>query len=283
MIVLVYRAFTADPSHETLLSKPLNRWSINDVTLWVEHLGVWTNQYKETFSREQIDGRSLSALSDEDLSAAPFMIENQSHRRIILEELHRLKETGVTRPQTLWEYKEVNPGMTLFLLISLRNFPRLTLLYLYLFDYDVTFLPFIQTVCPSNKPQDRPGWKQWAEFLLMYFLLPYQLLTAFFWHWLSVHYWTAGIAIIHSMLLTVLDIKIYWTVWRRGEMRTLPKMLWIQVVAVVLSLSLYVLLWPLLPLFIINIEIYSQLYFAIFFTAALVKQTLLQTERPQRP
>ncbi|ROL08896.1 Bifunctional apoptosis regulator [Anabarilius grahami] len=284
MMVLVYRAFTADPSHETLLSKPLNRWSVNDVTLWVEHLGVWTNQYKETFRREQIDGRSLSALSDEDLSAAPFMIEIQSHRRIILEELHRLKETGVTRPQTLWEYKEANPGMTLFLLVSLSNFPRLTLLYLYLFDYDVTFLPFIETVCPSDKPQqDWPGWQQWAEFLLMYFLLPYQLLTAFSWHWLSVHYWTAGVVIVHAALLTVLDICIYWTLWRRGQMRMLPKMLWLQVIAVSLNSSLYVLLWALLPLFIINIEIYTQLYFSLFFTAVRVKQTLLQTERPQRP
>ncbi|XP_067247310.1 bifunctional apoptosis regulator-like isoform X1 [Chanodichthys erythropterus] len=284
MMVLVYRAFTADPSHQTLLSKPLNRWSVNDVTLWVEHLGVWTNQYKETFSREQIDGRSLSALSNEDLSAAPFMIENRSHRRIILEELHRLKETGVTRPQTLWEYKEVNPGMTLFLLVSLSNFPRLTLLYLYLFDYDVTFLPFIQTVCPSDKPQqDWLGWQQWAEFLLMYFLLPYQLLTAFSWHWLSVHYWTAGVVIVHATLLTVLDICIYWTLWRKGQMRMLPKMLWLQVIAVLLNSSLCVLLWALLPLFIINIEIYTQLYFSLFFTAVRVKQTLLQAERPQRP
>ncbi|XP_051747810.1 bifunctional apoptosis regulator-like isoform X4 [Ctenopharyngodon idella] len=278
MIVLVYRTFTADPSHETLLSKPLNRWSVTDVTLWVEHLGVWTNQYKETFSREQIDGRSLSALSDEDLSAAPFMIENQSHRRIILEELHRLKETGVTRPQTLWEYKEVNPGMTLFLLVSLRNFPRLTLLYLYLFDYDDAFLPFIQTVCPSDKPLD---WQQWAEFLLIYFLLPYQLLSVFSWHSLGVDYWTAGVVTFHTALLTKLDVCFYWTLCGR-EMRTLLKTVWLQVTEVALTSSLYVLLWPLLPLFIINIEIYSRLYFSCFITAELVKKTL-QTVRLLRP
>ncbi|XP_067296574.1 bifunctional apoptosis regulator-like [Pseudorasbora parva] len=58
MVVLVYCAFSADSSYETLLSKPLRRWSADDVTLWVEHMGVWTNQYKETFHREQINGRS---------------------------------------------------------------------------------------------------------------------------------------------------------------------------------------------------------------------------------
>ncbi|XP_051747814.1 bifunctional apoptosis regulator-like isoform X6 [Ctenopharyngodon idella] len=278
MMVLLYQAFIANPSHEMLLSKPLNRWSVNDVTLWVEHLGVWTNQYKETFRREQIDGRSLSALSDKDLSAAPFMIEIQSHRQIILEELHRLKKTGVTRPQTFWKYKEVNPGMTLFLLVSLRNFPRLTLLYLYLFDYDDAFLPFIQTVCPSDKPLD---WQQWAEFLLIYFLLPYQLLSVFSWHSLGVDYWTAGVVTFHTALLTKLDVCFYWTLCGR-EMRTLLKTVWLQVTEVALTSSLYVLLWPLLPLFIINIEIYSRLYFSCFITAELVKKTL-QTVRLLRP
>ncbi|KAL1281605.1 hypothetical protein QQF64_000408 [Cirrhinus molitorella] len=125
MLVLLYHGFSADSSHEVLLSKPLSRWSTDDVTLWVEHLGVWTNQYQETFRREKINGRLLIALSDEDLSAAPFSIENQSHRQIFLEELHRLKETRVSL--NLWQYKDLYLGKALFLLISLRKFPRLTL------------------------------------------------------------------------------------------------------------------------------------------------------------
>ncbi|KAL0202249.1 hypothetical protein M9458_000267, partial [Cirrhinus mrigala] len=56
MVVLLYRAFSNDSSHEVLLSKPLSRWNTDDVTLWVEHLGVWTNQYQETFRREKING-----------------------------------------------------------------------------------------------------------------------------------------------------------------------------------------------------------------------------------
>ncbi|XP_067296569.1 bifunctional apoptosis regulator-like isoform X2 [Pseudorasbora parva] len=281
MVVLVYRAFSADSSYETLLSKPLRRWSADDVTLWVEHLGVWTNQYKETFHKEQINGRLLSAFSDDDLSAAPFMIESQSHRRIFLEELHKLKELRVSL--NLWEYKELNLGKTLFLLIGLKSCPRLTLLYLYLFDYDNTFLPFIHTVCPSNTQLDQPGWWQWAEFLLMFFLLPHQLLAAFAWHWLSVHYWTAGVVIAHAALLSVLDVCFFWTLWTRGEMRTLPKLLWLHVFAVMLTSSVFVLLWPLLPLFIINIEFYTQLYILPFYTAVLVKQTLQRMDAQQRP
>uniref|UniRef100_A0A673HK57 SAM domain-containing protein n=2 Tax=Sinocyclocheilus rhinocerous TaxID=307959 RepID=A0A673HK57_9TELE len=287
MVVLMWRVYSTSTSHEVLLSKPLSRWSADDVTLWVEHLSVWTNQYKETFRREQINGRLLSALSDDDLSAAPFSIENQSHRQIILEELHKLKETSVSL--NLWQYKDLYLGKTLFLLISLRNLPRLTLLYLFLFDYEDTFLPFIHTSCPAtpdaptDTPLDWPGWSQWAEFLLMYFLLPYQLLSAFAWHWMSVHYWTAGFIIAHAALLTVLDVCFYWTLWKRGQMRTLPKLVWLQMFAVLFNTSLFVLPWPLMPLFIINTEIYIQLYLSPFLTAVLVKRTLLPANTQHRP
>ncbi|CAM4460163.1 unnamed protein product [Leuciscus chuanchicus] len=185
---------------------------------------------------------------------------------------------------------ELNLGKTVFLLMGLRSCPRLTLLYLFLFDYQHTFLPFIHTACPAtqdrpaNTPlQDWPGWRQWAEFLLMYFLLPHQLLAAFAWHWMSAHYWTAGIVIVHAALLSVLDVSFYWTLWTRGEMRTLPKRLWLHVLSVMLSSSPLVLLWPLVPLFIINIEIYTQLYIYPFITAALVKNTLQRTDAQQRP
>ncbi|RXN31736.1 bifunctional apoptosis regulator [Labeo rohita] len=275
-------------SHEVLLSKPLSRWNTDDVTLWVEHLSVWTSQYKETFRREQINGRLLFALSDEDLSAAPFSISSESHRRIILEELHRLKQRRVA--PNLWQYKELNLGKTLFLQLSLHRFPRLTLLYLFLFDYGDMFLPFIHTSCPAqttqdsliDTPLDRPSWSQWAEFLLMYFLLPYQLLSAFAWHLLSVHYWTARVVMLHAVFLSVLDVHFFWTLLKRGEIRTLPKRVWQEVLAVMMKESLFVLLWPLIPLFFCNFIFYYNLYVCPFYTAALVKRTLLQTDTQQQ-
>lgn len=45
----------------------------------------------------------------------------------------------------------VNPGRSLFLLYALKSSPRLGLLYLYLFDYTDTFLPFIHTICPLQE------------------------------------------------------------------------------------------------------------------------------------
>lgn len=284
----MWRVYSTDSSHEVLLSKPLSRWSADDVTLWVEHLSVWTNQYKETFRREQINGRLLSSLSDEDLSAAPFKIKNPSHRQIILEELHRLRQRRVSL--NLWQYKDLYLGKTLFLLLSLRRFPRLTMLCLFLFDYEDTFLPFIHTSCPSQSSQDSlldtpldwPGWHQWAEFLLMYFLLPYQLLSAVAWHWMSVHYWTARVVMLHTVLLSTLDVHYFWTLLKRGQMRTLPRRVWQEVFRVMMEESLFVLMWSLIPLFFCNCLFYYNLYICPFNTAALVKRTLLQTDTQQR-
>ncbi len=50
--------------------------------------------------------------------------------------------------------QDLNLGKTLFLLLSLRRFPRLTLLYVFLFDYEDTFLPFIHSSCPAQTTPD---------------------------------------------------------------------------------------------------------------------------------
>ncbi|XP_043116380.1 bifunctional apoptosis regulator-like [Puntigrus tetrazona] len=283
VLVLVWRVYSASSSHEVLLTKPLSRWSADDVTLWVEHLSVWTNQYKETFRREKINGRLLFSVSDTDLSSAPFNIRNESHRQIILQEIHRLRQRRLS--PSLWEYKDLYLGKTLFLLLSLRRFPRLTLLGLFLFDYEDTFLPFIHSSCPALKspdlltdtPLDWPGWRQWAEFLLMYFLLPYQLLSAFAWRWMSSHYWTARVVMLHAVLLTALDVHFFWTLLKTGQMRTLPKRVWKELVRVTLEETVLVLLWSLVPLLFCNCLFYYNLYIYPFNTAALLKHTLLHT------
>lgn len=68
-----------------------------------------------------------------------------------------------------------------------------------------------------------------------------------------------------------------------GVCRTLPKLVWLQMFAVLFNTSLFVLPWPLMPLFLINTEIYIQLYFIPFLTAVLVKRTLLPTNTQHRP
>lgn len=54
----MYRWSSGGIHHLDLVNKPISRWTVDDVTLWMEQLGSWTNQYREIFSREQVNGRS---------------------------------------------------------------------------------------------------------------------------------------------------------------------------------------------------------------------------------
>lgn len=52
--------------------------------------------------------------------------------------------------------KAANAGKSLFLLYALKRSPRLTIFYLYLFDYSETFLPFLHTCCPPFTHTEEP-------------------------------------------------------------------------------------------------------------------------------
>ena len=45
----------------------------------------------------------------------------------------------------------LHPGWALFLLYGLKDFPRTMFLYLYLFEYETMFVPFIHVVCPLSE------------------------------------------------------------------------------------------------------------------------------------
>lgn len=64
-----------------------------------------------------------------------------------------------------------------------------------------------------------PSWQQWAEFLVKYCLLPYQLIAEFAWEWLAVHYWTSRFIIVNAVLLSVLEGCALWRLWARARIR----------------------------------------------------------------
>uniref|UniRef100_A0A673ZX45 Bifunctional apoptosis regulator n=1 Tax=Salmo trutta TaxID=8032 RepID=A0A673ZX45_SALTR len=171
VMFLVYHWSSGDGVHDLLVSKPVSKWTPEEVLFWLEHVGAWTSLYKEPFLQENVNGRLLLMLGDEELTRAPYNIDNQAHRRAVLAELERIKELGVKPPQNLWEYKV------------------------------------------------HPSWRQWAEFLVKYLLLPYQLIAEFAWDWLSVHYWTSRFIIVNAMLLSVLEGCVLWRFYNRAEIR----------------------------------------------------------------
>ncbi|KAM9390902.1 bifunctional apoptosis regulator-like [Salvelinus alpinus] len=105
VMFLVYHWSSGDGVHDLLVSKPVSKWTPEEVLFWLEHLGAWTSLYKEPFLLENVNGRLLLMLGDEELTRAPYNIDNQAHRRAVLAELEGIKELGVKPPQNLWEYK----------------------------------------------------------------------------------------------------------------------------------------------------------------------------------
>ncbi|KAJ8001391.1 hypothetical protein DPEC_G00169030 [Dallia pectoralis] len=289
VVLLVYHWSSGDGVHDLLVSKPVSKWTPEEVLFWLENLGPWASLYREPFLQENVNGRLLLMLSDEELNRDPYNIENHAHRRAILAELHRVKELGVKPPQNLWEYKAVNAGKSLFLLYSLKSSPRLTMLYLYLFDYSETFLPFLHTCCPafSSQPMEdglppnnqvQPTWHQWAEFLVKYLLLPYQLIAEFAWDWLNVHYWTSRFIIVNAVLLSVLEGCALWRLYSRAAIRSLPQKMWGHFWRMFSQGFAFALFWPVTPQFVCNCLFYWALYFNPVINIDLVVQQLLHPD-----
>lgn len=288
VVVLVYHwSGGVVEQHDLLLSKPVAFWTPEEVVTWLEELGAWTQLYSTSFQQENVNGRLLLMLGDEELLKSPYKIENQTHRRALLAELDRVKALGVKPPQNLWEYKAAYAGKSLFLLYALKRSPRLTIFYLYLFDYSETFLPFLHTCCPaithiSQSLEARfldtrlePSWQQWGEFLVKYCLLPYQLIAEFAWDWLGVHYWTSRFIIVNAMLLSVLEGCALWKLWTTARIRTLPQKMWNHVWRMLSQGIAFALLWPFLPQFVCNCLFYWALYFSPIINIDLVVHHLM--------
>lgn len=288
VVLLVYHWSSRESEHDLLVHKPVEKWTPEEVILWLEQLGPWASFYTERFLAERVNGRLLLTLAEEEFLKVPYSIENNSHRKAILMELERVKTLGVKPPQNLWEYKAVNPGKSLFLLYALKSSPRLSMLYLYLFDYTETFLPFIHTTCPTEAEEEDlvsifldlqdPTWKQWREFLVKYSFLPYQLIAEFAWDWLEVHYWTSRFIIVNAMLLSVLELFSFWRLWSRRELKSLPRRMWSHFWKVSTQGLFVAIFWPIIPQFVCNCLFYWAVYFNPIINIDLVVKEVRQLE-----
>ncbi|XP_077172988.1 bifunctional apoptosis regulator isoform X2 [Paroedura picta] len=252
VVLLGYHWSSREMEDDLLVHKPVARWGAEEVVHWLGQLGPWAALYKERFLLERVNGRLLLTLTDEDLARAPYAIENSSHRKAIMAELERVKALGVKPPQNLWEYKAVHPSKAVFLLYALKSSPRLTLLYLYLFDYTDLFLPFLHTICPEPDQEEADFEDVLAKLLLI---------AEFAWDWLEVHYWTSRFIIVNAMLLSALELFSCWRLWSRRELRTVPRRMWNHFWKMSTQGLLVAIFWPFIPQFLCNCLFYWALYF----------------------
>lgn len=58
VMVLVYHwSSGVVDQHDPLISKPVSRWTPEEVVSWLDHLGPWAQLYREPFQQENVNGR----------------------------------------------------------------------------------------------------------------------------------------------------------------------------------------------------------------------------------
>ncbi|XP_071953380.1 bifunctional apoptosis regulator-like [Antedon mediterranea] len=217
LIYIVYILWNWRSSdHDLLIHKPVCKWSVVDVSTWVSSLGVGAHsQYSQVFMDNAINGEVLLSMSDSVLQAAPFNIDNSFHRQAILRSLNTLREIGTKSPTDFWEYKALNPGLSLLLVYAMKDYPRVTLAYLYWFKYDEVFLPFLLATCPSphsvhhfapNTLQSG-SYVQFMKFTAAAIIMPYYLTARFAWEWIHINTCTALCVIVNSLLIMLIEFK----------------------------------------------------------------------------
>lgn len=270
-IVVVYLSWYWRYSDKDLLvHKPLAKWTSTDVSQWLTDMGAWTQPYLQAVDEKDIVGQLLLGFDEESIDQT-FNITDPLHKKALLNSIHILKEKGVKPPSNLWEFKALNPGWALFLLYGMKDFPRTMFVYLYFFEYETMFVPFIHVVCPmsenaprydfSSAPQPLSS-SQWAEFLPKSIVMPYWLIAEFTWDWTDIHYWTSRFILVNCLISTLLEAN-YVTMYIRGQQRIGSFRAEIKkVLKSYLSIGIFVIIWPIVPSFVCDCFFYVAMYFS---------------------
>lgn len=200
-----------------LQHKPVPKWTAADVGLYVASLGAWAEPYAPRFVARQLTGTVVGVLDDGYLEHE-LQISDLLHRKSLLHSFSQLLTTGIAKvPASLWEYRALYPGHTLFLLYGFVHCPRTTLLYLYYFNYEDVFLPLAHGCCTGSSNDTEAAAsvrntttltaqlsvEDWTTFCVKAILLPFVIFAEFAWDWMDVHYWLTWGTILTCFLLTI--------------------------------------------------------------------------------
>lgn len=269
IILLLYLVmFWRNSGSDLLIHKPPIRWSTNDVVQWLTDLGSWTVDYRMEAMRNEIDGRLLVAADNASLETI-LNVTNVLHKKAISNAIWQLKEFNMKLPGSLWEYKALHPGRSLFLVYGMKDFPRTTLLYVYFFEYDEIFLPFLHSTYPENTDipsihlYDDPSLRQEIEFLTYFTILPYWVVSKFCWAWFDVHFYICSMMFVNCATLTFLEAMAFKKLFPMNKeyciagLRSYGKGL--------MSTFFFLMIWPIVPSLICDFFFYSVLFFTPFY------------------
>lgn len=270
VVVVAYLAWywQASDSH-LLVNKPVQTWKSKDVATWISELG-WAKVYAPSINEKQIDGTLLLSLDEKSLESRLNMTDN-THQRALLFAINVLREQGVKMPATLWEYKAIYPGRCLFLVFSLKDFPRTTMLYLWLYFHDDMFIPFLKATSrkadlsiPVNSTDEDFSMKtnittsEWVSFLFLTLVLPEWLVATFAYQMTDRHLMTPLFVLTTALLYTVLEL-LTWLMLYKEMGRSLLPLIKIYLKQL-MSAFMFMVLWPVVPTLLCDILFYGALY-----------------------
>uniref|UniRef100_A0A0B7AKF3 RING-type domain-containing protein n=1 Tax=Arion vulgaris TaxID=1028688 RepID=A0A0B7AKF3_9EUPU len=214
-VLVAYLAWYWQFSERNLLvMKPVQLWTSQDVANWLEDM-PWASVYANSSIGNNIDGNMLLAMDEESLEQL-MNVSESVHQRALLLAVNMLKEQRVKVPSTLWDYKALYPGRSLFLIHGLKEFPRATFIYMWLYFYDDMFLPFVAAATDSTDGvdnvsssfilEDSISTVQWVYFLLSAAVLPQWLVIVLAYHFFPYNFFTSIFIITMAILSQTLEI-----------------------------------------------------------------------------
>ncbi|XP_061175304.1 bifunctional apoptosis regulator-like [Saccostrea echinata] len=278
VILLVYLVmYWKSVGSDLLIHKPPARWGTEDVVQWLSDLGSWTEGYRETARLNGIDGRLLLAVDHASLQSS-LNVTNDLHIKAISTAIQQLKDFNMKLPASLWEYKALNPGRSLFLVYGIKDFPRTTMLYIYLFEYDEIFLPFLHSTFPENTDIpiihmfDDPSRRQEIEFWSTFAVLPYWVITKFCWSWFDVHFWISMLMFFNCATLTFIEAITFKKSFPIRKQNCLASLK--SYGKGLLSMVFFVVIWPVVPSLVCDFLFYSVLFFTPYHNVDKIRKEL---------
>ncbi|KAK3586569.1 hypothetical protein CHS0354_001155 [Potamilus streckersoni] len=276
IIVIVYLSwYWRSSDKELLIYKPVSQWDEKDVKDWMASLGSWTDQYQYMIKEKSLVGSLLLGIDNQTIHES-LNVTNRLHAGALLNAIATLKDKGVKRPSDLWEFKALYPGWAMFFVYGLRDFPRTVFVYLYFFQYNDTFLPFLHDTCSLSSiadsdlqshtvlNSDEVLVSQWAEFIPKFIFLPYMLIAEFTWNWMDIHYWTSRFILVHCVILTFTEAQTFLLYIKQHNGLQLLKEDLKKIVKFYLSVGMFVIIWPIVPSFLCDCLFYVALYFSLY-------------------
>lgn len=208
----------------------------------------------------------LEAVEEEDLTTL-FGFNNTIHRRIFIQSLDSALIHGVKPPTNLWEYKALYPAYTMFLLCISGHTPRLTVLYLYFYDYPgySYYTNTIQSCEHDSSLTDESSSN--PPYLLSLLLFPPLSNMWFSVCFMDVHYWTSRFIIAQCVLKGFIELVQVMQVLRSASF-SFSNEVFSGVKASLLTFAVYYFIsciWWLLPTILADAAFYAELYFSPYF------------------